>query len=153
MFDNQFQQIRGFSFTSALAELSLKGEFNFFPFTGFDRKSIFTPYVTAGVAAAGIVSSNSSSVVFSIPFGLGAKFNAGERWNFALEWLPRRTFSDDLEGLGNAFFGPDAGAMSSKQRYFSSDPDWYFTAMFKVAFKIYGRENTCSAYRFHAGNN
>ena len=44
---------------------------------------------------------------FTIPFSLGFKFNAGKRLSAGVEWSPRKTFNDRIDGVEN--FSTDNG--------------------------------------------
>lgn len=185
------QRNRNLSFKSKLYEIAVEGEFNFLPYaTGSKKLAITTPYIFAGVAVfhfdplgdyqgrwyklhdlgtegqgTSFTDKKKYSLTqFSIPFGVGVKFNTAKRIGINLEWGLRKTFTDYLDDVSGTYVdpvllasanGPAAAALSDKslvkeggsdvgrQRGNSFTKDWYSFAGVIITFKINGRGNQC----------
>ena len=84
-----------YSFTSAVNDISLVGEFNWWDYFTGSKRSYFTPYLYAGLAY--YISDLESGI--AIPFGFGFKYSISERFGLGFEWGMRKTFSDYLDGV------------------------------------------------------
>lgn len=121
--DNEEYQARGFSFENRLTELSLTGEWeplgsNRFP-GGKKFNKILSPYVFAGVGLAfsnpetnfneresvGVTADQNEDTqksVFTIPFGVGIRYDVTRKINVGLELGFRATTDDYLDGVSQA---------------------------------------------------
>lgn len=120
---NPAQQQRNLNFHSAITELSLFTEFNFFSYIPSVSKSRFTPYLFAG---AGLVFFNPKAeldgVVYSlrtymtegqpepykkyaltVPYGAGIKYNIAGKWTLGLEGGYRTAFTDYLDDVSGRY--------------------------------------------------
>lgn len=113
---------RNLSFTTPLSELSLIFEFNFMHYIPEAGKNKFTPYIYAGVAGLnfwpGTIYNGRwyaldnfqtegqkkpySPYAFSIPYGVGIKYNILGKWTLAADIgyrQPNTDYLDDVSGL------------------------------------------------------
>lgn len=128
----EFQKIRNLRFTSILLEGALLGEYYFFGYNAKAGTQIFSPYVTAGL---GFVYFNPKSdldgetyalqplgtegqglpgqpdkyskVALAIPFGGGVKIKINDRYNFGIELLSRKTFTDYMDDVSTTYANTD----------------------------------------------
>jgi len=112
---------RNLSFRNTLNELSLLTEFNFFKYIPEVGQNRFTPFVYVGLGAVAYnpqtrydghiydlrplktegESKPYSSVAFSIPYGVGFKYNFSGKWNFIADIgyrNPSTDYLDDVSG-------------------------------------------------------
>ena len=110
-----FQKSRNYAFNSLAADASILLEYNFFNFR--DRKNPypkFSPYLFGGVGMAGFWSYTNSQIIEDaegegpyqsssviIPFGVGIKFPINQRFNWAIEFRSTKTFTDEIDMLGD----------------------------------------------------
>jgi hypothetical protein len=181
---------RNLSFKSNLYEFSVQGEFNFLPYsTGSKKLSKISPYVFLGVGlfhfepkayyqsswhslqplgteGQGLTTTTKktySLTQFSIPFGVGIKFNTSKRIGMGLEWGLRKTFTDYIDDVSGKFMDPfliasengsTAGFLSDrslsvegtnigKQRGNPKTKDWYSFIGVTVAYRLKMNENKC----------
>jgi hypothetical protein len=149
---------RNLNFKSQIYELNGTAEFNFVDYRiGHDRHK-FTMFVFAGFA--GFYFNSKASIngsylplrenltegktypkfQISIPFGVGLKWNIGEKCGLGIEWGPRRTFTDNLDDIKGSYpstlvaeGGPtltnqslNNSATPGDMRGNPSTRDWYF---------------------------
>ncbi len=134
--------IRGASFKSNITELSLMGEYNFINYRHKKQLIRFSPYLTGGFAlftsgtaavttnSKAEMSNNSSGINFAIPFGLGVKFILSQNWNLGTEFVARKTFTDYIDGISNAYIG-------KKSTGNPLDNDWYYYTGLTLSYTIY----------------
>lgn len=104
---------------------------------------------------------------FSIPFGLGFKFNIANGVGFGLEWGMRPTFTDYLDDVSTTYAEPlvlrseftDVAAVLSdrsigstepnvdRQRGNSTNKDWYSFAVATLSYTIKSKQPKCAAYQ------
>ena len=128
----EFQQTRNLSFNSAIWELAVQGDFNFFKFIPGSKDYFFTPYVTLGVGSFNYdpyaywldqkyylrplgtegqnLSGNKaySNQAFCFPIGMGIKYNISNNINIAFEVSHRFTSTDYLDDVSRVYAGPGA---------------------------------------------
>jgi hypothetical protein len=135
---NEVMRTRNLGFTSAVWEVALQGDFNFFRFVPGDAGASFTPYITLGVGVFGynpytnwqgeryyfrelpIGTEGQNSTLYpdrkmygptalSIPFGGGIKYALyGGRMNISFEVLHRFTNTDYLDDVSATYVDPAA---------------------------------------------
>jgi outer membrane protein W len=123
-----------------LAELSAVLEYNFFDFHNRRDKIHFSPYVFIGVAGfyantktdfnnAAISNLNTKGGMLgvAIPVGLGLKYALSPRWNLGAEAGARKTFTDNLDHLG------DQNALIANRH----TKDWYFYNGVSISYTFY----------------
>lgn len=175
----EFQKIRNLRFTSIMVEGALLGEYYIF---GYDAKAgtqLFSPYFTAGFGfiyfnpksdlngetyalqplgteGQGLPgqANKYSKIALAIPFGGGVKIKVNDRYNFGIELLARRSFTDYIDDVSTVYANTDDlfatyGALSAAfadrrgealgvpqlntpgaKRGGSSVDDYYFSIMF-----------------------
>lgn len=106
---------------------------------------------------------------FAFPFGMGVKFNGGERLIIGLEWSMRKTFTDFLDDVSGEYTDPIklaaqnggvAAALSDRTIRTASEPfqtdrqrgnpktqDWYSFAGITITYKIKDKAPSCAAYK------
>lgn len=147
---------RNLGFKSQLYEANATAEFNFVEYRiGHDRYK-FTMFVFAGLA--GFYFNSKSNIngeyvplrdrhsedqkkaypkfQFSIPFGVGIKWNVAEKIGLGLEWGPRRTFTDYLDDIKGSYPNSVSNTPSNRLSESAASPgdmrgnpstrDWYF---------------------------
>jgi len=143
---------RNHSFRLKFVDVSSMVEFNFLPYVSTSMKYNHAPYVTAGLTY--MVSLNKDVPnTMAIPFGIGYKFNITERLSIGAEWTWRKTFSDELDGLGEYATDPikeefltDKKAEKYRQNSLYNRNDLYtFVGLF-VSYKIAYKRYKCPAY-------
>ena len=124
----EWQRQRNLNFQSPLTELSLMGEFYIFGYETYEGSSVFSPYLTAGIAAfrfdprtkfqgnivrlqplgtegqgmAGF-GNKYSLINGAITFGAGAKFKLSDRFNVSAEVVGRRAFTDYIDDVSTTY--------------------------------------------------
>lgn len=154
-FDNGYQQTRQATFTTTVNEVALTYEFNFFEFS--PRKKDFryiTPYLTGGLGL-GIISTEGGVAPYTInrtgqanlvlPIGAGFRFRISDRVGAGGEWVFRKTFTDEIDGIRSQYY-PE-GAFSGRQLGYINSKDWYSFAGLYLTYTFYGRRHQCSAYQ------
>ncbi len=161
--DESDQRERNLSFKSPIYDLHSIAEFNFVEYRIGHDKYKFTMFVFAGLGGfyfnpAGSNGSlrdqrsegqNESYPRFqmSIPFGVGLKWNIGERCGLGIEWGPRNTFTDYLDDIKGNY--PETAVLSENgaplakstnnpgnMRGNPSTKDWYFFYGLTFNFKL-----------------
>ena len=128
---NEYQKLRNLSFNSNIWEIALQGDFNFFKFVPGDPSYAFTPYVTLGIGmftydpyaylygekyflrplgtegqAAGYLGRKEyNTMSYSIPFGVGMKYNLNDNFNLHFEVGHRFTGTDYLDDVSTTYAG------------------------------------------------
>ncbi len=132
---NEFQQRRNLSFNTAVWEIALQGDFNFFRFEPGNPDYMFTPYITLGVGMFSydpyayldgtkyflrpLGTEGQGSVAYPdrqaysnlgvcFPMGMGVKYNITPSLNFAFEISYRFTSTDYLDDVSSTYAGPAA---------------------------------------------
>ena len=168
---------RNLDFKSQIYELNATAEFNFVEYRiGHDRYK-FTMFVFAGFA--GFYFNPKANVngtyeplreqhteaqtktypkfQLSIPFGVGIKWNIGEKVGLGLEWGPRRTFTDYLDDIKGSYpvtVGESGGsgltdrtlnhsATAGSMRGNPSTRDWYFYYGLTLNIKLPNPKSFC----------
>lgn len=144
-FDEGPHQDRGWAFKNSLVELSLMGQYEFLGKKRYKNngqfKKLVSPYVFGGLGLAfGKATAendatreprakfdDSEGSRFSIPLGLGLKFDLNRKVALGIEGGLRKTFSDNLDGLSE-------GANPDKD-------DWYGFAGVNLTFRL-GEKDT-----------
>ncbi|MFO7933002.1 MAG: DUF6089 family protein [Bacteroidales bacterium] len=124
-------------FESSFVDLGLDFEFNWWPYKSADRKTKYSPYVSAGLGYSLNYTGGSVSHLY-IPFGGGVKANLGERLSGGLEVSMRKTFTDMIDGIGN---------MGGEQVQSPvGNNDWYFFTGLFLTYKVFNYRPECPTY-------
>ena len=159
------------SFTKSVQDISLQIEINYLKYFLGVKNTPFTSYVMGGLGVAyypyeldpgyiatfnpihpmfntgGTVASVKESVVAAtIPFGIGFKFNLGERWGLGLEYQMRKMFNDKLDDLNDpiAFVDEDGNNNYYTDQWHNND--WSGYLGLHITYKIYIGKKACPAY-------
>ncbi|GAB4093145.1 type IX secretion system protein PorG [Flaviaesturariibacter terrae] len=130
---NEYMRRRNLSFNTNVWELALQGDFNFYKFMPYSEETRFTPYVTFGLGiftydpfaylggqkyylrSLGTEGQGSSqypdrkqysTMAFSIPLGVGMKYNLNDRMNIGFEIVHRFTNTDYLDDVSSTYVEP-----------------------------------------------
>lgn len=166
---------RNINFKSTITELHALAEFNFVEYRISHDRYRFTFFVFAGLAGfyfnptsnlgSGYIdmrpyhtegqSKEYPKLQISIPFGVGIKWNVGEKCGLGLEWGPRRTFTDYLDDVHGAY--PESvntdGSVVDRTTNKSATPgamrgnpntrDWYFYYGLTLSIKLRDPHRQC----------
>ncbi len=182
---------RNLSFKSNLFEFSSLAEFNFVDYRIGNEHENFTFFIFAGLAGyyfnpkADLGNGYESLRQFntegqsksyrrfqmSVPYGIGIKFNAGEKLGIGFEWGPRKTYTDYLDDVSgtypNSVVATDnknnytnrttnASATPGSMRGNPTTKDWYFFYGITLNYKLPSkRGSVChgSGKQFHMKKN
>lgn len=160
---------RNLSFRSRIYDAHAIAEFNFVDYRIGNDKHWFTMFIFAGLGGCYMnpqMSINGSYVNLStlktegqkrsyssyqltIPFGVGFKWNIGERCGLGVEWGPRKMFTDYLDDVSSSYalFNnttvPGSG-IPGTMRGNPRSKDWFFFYGFTFNFKLLNKETVCN---------
>lgn len=143
-----------YSFNRNFGDVAFTAEFNFLSYDHrFLSKTVFTPYVTAGLASTvyqrkentGGNESRPTVFVLSLPFGVGVKYKLTEWMRVGAEWTMRKTFVDDLDDAGatTSVDPTDPYGFGTKSAVHNND--WYSFAGVTLSFNMLKRRSACNA--------
>lgn len=169
---------RNSSFRGSIYELHALAEFHFVDYRIGHERHRFTMFVFAGLGGnyANPVSSiggdyvpgqshllESSGRSYSkyqliVPFGIGLKFNLGDKAGIGFEWGPRKTFTDLLDDVSGTYsdvaaqyYHPEGNAGYARapgnMRGNPTTRDWYFFYGVTINFKLKDSKRPCHAYK------
>jgi hypothetical protein len=127
------------SFQKKFVDMSFALEYNFLPYEVYNEKKYnFSPFIFAGVGTDYFFNAQENNFPFTIPFGLGIKYNIFERFSIGFEWSARKLFIDTIDEVENV-------------KDVENDPlihnnDWYHMAFVFFTFKPFREEIKCPAY-------
>ena len=131
-------------FQSSFVDLGLDFEFNWWPYKTANRKTRYSPYVSAGLGYSINYAGSSDPGPYEpvshlyLPFGGGFKANLGQRLSAGVEVNMRKTFTDLIDGITNL------GGESVQTPV--GNNDWYlFTGVF-LTYKIFNFLEDCPTY-------
>lgn len=136
---NVFPDAKTFSFSTTFYELGEMAEFHFFPYgmgEYYRRLKRWTPYIAAGLSVTAWTTEGHGGAALTIPLGIGFKYKPSLRWNFGVEFLMKKTFSDKLDG-------PELSDPYTIKSAFMKNTDWYSTLTFTVSYEFSKRCATC----------
>jgi hypothetical protein len=138
-FEDDFQWRRNRHFKTSIIDLSLSTEFNFMSYQPTKlRKDRYTPYISAGLGYASLLSSDvQAESATTLNFGGGFKYNLTRKLSMGAEWTFRKTLNDMLDGIEN--IGID-------NNVFYHNKDWYSIVGIFVTYKIFNYREDCPAY-------
>jgi hypothetical protein len=162
-----FQNERNLRFDAPLYELALTGDFNFVDYRIGHKTDRFSFFIFSGIAGyyfqpQAVINNQRvalnelktegqasaySNKGFSIPFGIGIKFNFGQRAGIALEWGLRKTFNDYLDDVSTVY--KPTGIVGIPQNRTGSmrgnpnNTDWYSFYGVNLCFKLPSRRGPC----------
>ena len=177
----EFQKIRNLRFTSLVVEGALLGEYYIFGYDAKASSQLFSPYFTVGFGffyfnpksdlngeiynlqplgteGQGLPGQEGkySKMALAIPFGGGVKIKINDKYNFGIELLARRSFTDYVDDVSTVYantedlfanYGAISAAFADRRgevlgvpqlntpgfkRGGSSVDDYYFSFMFNL---------------------
>ena len=124
-------------FQSSFVDLGLDFEFNWWPYKTANRKTKYSPYVSAGLGYSLNYAGGSVSHLY-LPFGVGVKANLGQRLSGGVEVNMRKSFTDLIDGVTNVG--------SEDVHSLVGNNDWHlFTGVF-LTYKIFNYREECPTY-------
>ncbi len=177
---NPDQILRNANFRTKLYELNTIAEFNFVEYRLGSSRYYASMYIFAGIAGFHFKPEGNigagwqalqpmrtegqarkySLYQFSVPFGLGFKYNLGEIVGIAFEWGPRKTFTDYIDdisgkypdplknppsgnGLSYAYRNKEAVDLVGTMRGNPRTKDWYFFYGLTINIKLPDPKESC----------
>jgi opacity protein-like surface antigen len=158
---------RNLNFRSRIYDAQAIAEFNFVEYRIGHPNHIFTMFVFGGlgffhmnpqiningdyVNLHGMKTENQSKSYskyqFSLPFGIGIKWNVTDRIGLGFEWGPRKTFTDYLDDISGSYtvnsLAVSRGILGS-MRGNPRSKDWYFFYGFTLNFRLLNKETVCT---------
>lgn len=139
-FDNRLPDGRDYSFTAFAADLSVRGEYNFFPYgigETYRRLRRLTPFLAAGIGATLSACDGSTAVALSVPLTAGVKYKLNRRLNliadFTMTWL-----------LGDHLDGPDLADLTTIKSSFIKNNDWHSAIQVSLTYEFGPRCVACN---------
>ncbi|MDE5920886.1 MAG: porin family protein [Paramuribaculum sp.] len=137
--DNALPGGAAYKFTATVADVALRGEFNFFPYgmgETYKRLRRWTPYVGLGVGVVMSSVDSRSYASLTLPIAAGVRYKPSERLNLGLELTMNKTLSDNLDGRDLA---DPYGIKSSLLK----NTDMYWALGVSVSYEFGERCETC----------
>lgn len=136
-FDNVMP--KNVSFDTTVADLTLRGEYNFFDYgigPAYMKLRRISPYLSVGVGVA-MTATDDTKVAFVVPMGVGVKYKLNSRTNISAELTMTKTFSDSMDGreLSDPY-----GVKSSALK----NTDWYASLSMGISYEFGSRCATCN---------
>lgn len=128
-----------YDFTSTVYNLEARAEFNFFAYgigETYKRLRRWTPYLTLGAGMAMSSSGGTTSVVPTLPMGIGFKYKLKERLNLGVEFTMTKAFGDKIDG-------PDLNDLNHIKTEFYKSTDWYSRITVGISYEFGKRCETC----------
>lgn len=136
--DPYVESFTGKAFTKSFIDLAANYEINFIPYKTANRKLNQSLYLTAGLGYHVSIAEFGKSH-FTIPFGMGYKFNLTKKLSAGMEVTGRKTFADEkIDDVIN--INPE-----EKNPLFGNK-DWYTFAGIFISYKIFSFREDCPAY-------
>lgn len=113
-------------FRGNVRDFSVVTEFNFrsFMVRKVEQSSLWSPYILAG---GGFLKCGETGC-FSIPVGVGVKFNLYRQLSCGIEWSARKLFTDKADGLGDPW--------GTGETNFIFNKDWFFVAGITLTYRF-----------------
>ena len=136
---NVLPEGENYSFSSNVFDLSVRGEFNFFPYgigETYKRLRRWTPYLALGVGMSFATGDGASAAGFSVPMAFGVRFKLKERVNLFGEFSMTKVFNDHMDGK-------DIADLNHIKTDFYKSTDWFSRLTVGVTFEFGERCETC----------
>lgn len=138
-FGNILPRTRKASFVNNFYDFSLQGEFSFKPFKVTIFRNPVSTYITGGMAYTSVKGSgNTGTHYVNMPFGAGIKYGISKKVTLAMEWILKKSFTDEIDGVKNF------GQFNSPSLVHNND--WVSLAGFSITIKPFGRKGDCPVY-------
>lgn len=139
-FDNALPGARDYSFSAFAADLSFRGEFNFFPYgigETYRRLRRFTPFIAIGLGTTLSSAGSSTAVALSLPMGAGIKYKLSQRLNLIADFTMTKVFGDKLDG-------PELADLTTIKSSFIKNTDWHSALMVSLSYEFGPRCVVCN---------
>lgn len=139
-FENVLPFGEEYSFKSTVADLSVRGECNFFAFgigETYKRLKRWSPFVSLGLGASMSMSDGSNHVAFSVPIGLGVRYKISRRVNLAVEFTMTKVFGDKVDS-------DQLTDLYKIKSSFLKNTDWYSSLSVGISYEFGPRCSTCN---------
>lgn len=139
-FDNALPGARDYSFSTFAADLSFRGEFNFFPYgigETYRRLRRFTPFIAIGLGTTLSSAGSSTAVALSLPMGAGIKYKLSQRLNLIADFTMTKVFGDKLDG-------PELADLTTIKSSFIKNTDWHSALMVSLSYEFGPRCVVCN---------
>ncbi len=137
--DNVLPYGERFEFTSTVYDLTVRGEFNFFPYgigETYKRLRRWSPYLALGVGFSLASSDGNTAVAPTLPMAYGFKYKLNERLNLQAEFSMTKVFSDHVDGA-------DIADLNHIETKFYKNTDWFSRFTIGVSYEFGKRCETC----------
>lgn len=163
---------RNLNFRSRVYDGHAIAEFNFVDYRIGNEKHYFTMFIFAGIGFAHInpqiyyngqyinlsgmrtegQTKTYSKYQFTIPFGVGFKWNISSRFGLGVEWGPRKMFTDyldDVSGTYSTYANFNGSSIPGTMRGNPRSKDWYFFYGFTLNFRLLPPNPQCHGVGFN----
>lgn len=127
-----------YSFSNPLIDLSLRYEYNFWPYgTGRDYRGAkrLTPCLLLGLGGTFVKTDQKNVFTANLPIGVGVKYKVGARVNVGLEWAMHFSLNDELDGVKDPYGIKSSGLFKNT--------DCYSTLQLSVTYSFMAKCRTC----------
>jgi len=113
------------TFSSPLIDFALVSEYNFLDYQSNRKIKNWTPYLYGGVSGmfvnpSGSIPNPMTFFTFSIPFGVGLKYQISPAWGVQFECGTNRVFSDNIDGMPTEIGSKDKFSFSQGDQFLNS---------------------------------
>lgn len=139
-FDNKLPDGRDYKFSAFAGDLSVRGEFNFFPYgigETYRRLRRFTPFLALGLGATLSASDGHTAGALSIPMTAGVKYKLSQRLNLIADFTMTKVVGDHLDGAQLA----DLTTIKSS---FIKNTDWHSALQVSLTYEFGPRCEVCN---------
>lgn len=139
-FQNVLPMGQQYDFKSTVADLSVRGECNFFAFgigETYKRLSRWSPFLSMGFGVSMSMTDGNTFAAFSVPIGLGVKYKLTQRLNLVGEFSMTKVFGDhvDSKELSDLYYIKSSTLKNT---------DWYSTFTVGVTYEFGPRCVVCN---------
>ncbi|MCM1029098.1 MAG: porin family protein [Pseudoflavonifractor sp.] len=138
--DNFLPGGKNYSFSAFAASLTVRGEYNFFPFgigETYRRLRRFSPFLALGLGATLSACDGSSALALAIPMSAGVKYKINRRLNLIADFTMTKTLGDHLDG-------PDLADLTTIKSSFIKNTDWHSTIQVSLTYEFGPRCVVCN---------
>ena len=135
---NVLPDFASYSFTSTVAALDVRYEFNFLPYgigETYKRLRRWTPYLTVGLGVSLASCDGTIAAAPTLPMGAGVKYKLGKRVNLFAEFTMTKAFGDRLDGV--------LVDLNQIKTEFYKSTDWYGRLTVGFSYEFGERCATC----------
>lgn len=139
-FDNYLPGGRDYSFSAFAADLSVRGEFNFFPYgigETYRRLRRFTPFLAIGLGATVSSCGGFTAGALSLPMTAGIKYKISRRLNLIADFTMTKVFGDKLDGA-------ELADLTTIKSSFIKNTDWHSAIQVSLSYEFGPRCVVCN---------